>query len=461
MWPALDKETVLSKVINNVDIFRINLWHGDEDTKKKYINMVVKLDSSKTILLDTKGPEIRTRNKEELFLEEGEDIIVEFSESFKDSDDILYIDYHKTDDLPVWTILEIDSGSIILEITKNNKNRIIAKIVTWGMILINRQIEFEWYIPDLPFLWEKDKKHIVRGIEHQVNAISVSFTKSGHDIKMIKSFLNTVDGQFLRVIAKIETVEALEDSQSLIEEADGIIMNEKKLLILLWDKKKVDAKKEEIMLLCHTIWKPVVIISELETSSEEKTLGQQKDFIKKNLSIWCDAFMLTRTSAVSEFTVDNILELYEIVNLESNKPIKTDYKLSDLPPSADSMISDYITFTAYRSAKELPIKAIICPTESWYTPARLSSLKPDIPIIAFTKNDAAYRYMNFLWGVKGYKIAPSFEYTSIKEIGKEIIRILFKGNISLDDKILIVHSSLEQNTPGMINGMELYKFKDI
>ena len=63
--------------------------------------------------------------------------------------------------------------------------------------------------------------------------------------------------------------------------------------------------------------------------------------------------------------------------------------------------------------------------------------------------------------MKGYKISSTFDYTNIKQIGKEIIRILFKGNISLDDKILIVHSSLEQNTPSMINGIELYKFKDI
>jgi hypothetical protein len=66
-----------------------------------------------------------------------------------------------------------------------------------------------------------------------------------------------------------------------------------------------------------------------------------------------------------------------------------------------------------------------------------------------------------LWWVKWYKISSTFDYTNIKQIGKEIIRILFKWNISLDDKILIVHSSLEQNTPHMINGIELYKFKDI
>jgi len=63
--PAIDKETVLAKIVNQIDIFRINLSHGDDDMRKKYVDMVVKLDSSKSIMLDMKGPEIRTRNRDE------------------------------------------------------------------------------------------------------------------------------------------------------------------------------------------------------------------------------------------------------------------------------------------------------------------------------------------------------------------------------------------------------------
>ena len=175
---------------------------------------------------------------------------------------------------------------------------------------------------------------------------------------------------------------------------------------------------------------------------------------------WVDAFMLTKDTAVAEEPIENIYKLYEIINEEDNLT-KTNYSLKQVNINDDDIISDYIAFSAYRTSKELPIKAIICPTESGYTPARLSALKPEVPIIAFTKNDTAYRYLNLMRWVKGYKIADTFEYTNIKQIGKEIIRILFKGNISLDDKILIVHSSLEQNKAWMINGMELYKFKDI
>ena len=128
----------------------------------------------------------------------------------------------------------------------------------------------------------------------------------------------------------------------------------------------------------------------------------------------------------------------------------------------DYLIHDYIIYNAYRTLEEIGIKAIICYTENGYTAARLASYKPNIPVIAFTKNDYAYRYLNLLRSVKWYKIAPGFDYNNIKQIGKEIIRILFKGNITLEDKILVLHaSSATPDTANIINGIEVYKFKDI
>ena len=457
MWPSLDKETVLSKVINNIDTFRINLSHGDEETKKKYINMIVKLDSSKTIMLDTRGPEVRTRNKEELILKKGQEVPIEHAEFFKDDYETLYIDYALTHEIPEGTIIDIDNGTILIEV-KNKKGKLVGKVKKEGLVLINRHIDFEWYIPELPYLGEKDKRHIVWGIEHKVNAISVSYIKNASNVAEIRDFLRTVEGEHIRVIAKIETADALKNLKEVIEAADGIIINWKKLLILT-DEKKATKVVEDAIKWCHTIGKPIIRNTDLDVSSK-KLAKAQAEVIREKISLGIDAFMLTKDTAVAEEPIENIYKLYEIIN-EEGISTTTNYSLKNVNIHDTDIISDYITYNAYRTSKEIPIKAIICPTESGYTAARLSALKPDVPIIAFTKNDTAYRYLNFMRGVKWYKIADTFEYTNIKQIGKEIIRILFKGNISLDDKILIVHSSLEQNISGMINGMELYKFKDI
>ena len=127
------------------------------------------------------------------------------------------------------------------------------------------------------------------------------------------------------------------------------------------------------------------------------------------------------------------------------------------------LVRDYIIYNAYRTTQEVDVRAMVLYTENGYSAGRLSSLKPRVPIIAFTKNDENYRYLNMLRGVRGYKISQSFSYENLKRIGKEMIRIIFKGNISLDDKIIIVQANeeIKDEKTNMINGVELYKFKNI
>jgi pyruvate kinase len=269
--------------------------------------------------------------------------------------------------------------------------------------------------------------------------------------------LKDIGAQHLKVVAKIETKDAIDNIEDIIQHVDGISINRTKLAIIVGES-KVTATKKEIISLCNKYGRPVMMHTGINIKGRQQKADI--DIIKEEMAMGVDAFVMTKETAIAPEPIDLVTMLYEITNDEKNKA-ETNFSLDDISMNNEKAITDYIIYNAYRTSKELDIKAIICPTESGYTPARLSSLKPEVPIISFTKNDEAYRYINLLRGVKGYKISSTFDYTNIKQIGKEIIRILFKGNISLDDKVLIVHSSLEQNAPNMINGIELYKFKDI
>lgn len=455
--PAIDKETILAKIINNIDVFRINLAHGDEDTKKKYIDMVVKLDSSKTILLDTKWPEIRTRSKYELEYTNNQEVTIKFAEFFKEEDDTIFIDYPYIEDIVPGSIMSIDNDTVTVEITKNHTEYLTWKVVKAGSVLINRSIEFDNYIPKLPFLSEEDKKHIVRWANNKANVIAISYIRNKDDVTLIRNFLNKIGARHLKILAKIETKDAVENIKEIVEFADGVSLNKNKLEIIVGKDSLYETKKY-IIDTCNTIGKPILMNTSLWTTQEENALWYAT--LMEDMKLWVDTFVLTKETAVLEHALDLVSEVYERINNPENI-IHREHSLDQINIDDDKYIADYMIYNAYRIAQELDIKAIICPTESGHTPARLSSLKPNVPIISFTKNDEAYRYINLLWWVKGYKISSTFDYTNIKQIGKEIIRILFKGNISLDDKILIVQSSLAQNVSNMINGIELYKFKDI
>lgn len=459
MWPAIEKETVLWKVVNNIDVFRINLSHGDEEIKRKYIDTVFKLDSSKTVMLDTKGPEIRTKNKDEKILQKNDTVTIQYTEFFKRIDDekTLYIDYPNMFRIEKGTVMSIDHDNIKIQITDNNDGVLTGKVLKWGIILINRWVDFDNYIPKLPFLWEKDKKQIVWGVDNKINVIAISYIRDAENVKTVRKFLDDHGWHTVKIIAKLETREAIENIEEIIEQSDGIIINRKKLRVLL-DSDDIDATKDSIIRLCNRYGKPSIVVTGLNI--DRKKNGPIEKKIIKELELWVDAFLLTKETAVAEEPLEFVMDLYETIN-EKGHTCNAHFDLADVKTQEKNAITDYIIYNAYRASKEIGIKAILCPTETGYTPARLSSLKPGVPVISFTKNDEAYRYLNLLRWVKGYKISNSFDYSNIKQIGKEIIRILFKWSISLDDKILIVHSSLEKNTVKMINGMELYKFKDI
>jgi pyruvate kinase len=173
--------------------------------------------------------------------------------------------------------------------------------------------------------------------------------------------------------------------------------------------------------------------------------------------------MLWQETAFGEDPIEDINGLYNSI-LKYQTSLETNYSMQDVHINTENEIIDYLIYNSYRTSKEMNIKAIICFTHNWYAVSRLSTLKPSIPIIAFTKIDDTYKYLNLLWAVKGYKISNSFDYQHVKKIGKEIIRIIFKGNISLDDKILILHANdaAEIDTiDNIMNWIEIYKFKDI
>lgn len=460
MWPAIDKETVLSKIINQIDTFKISVSNSDEDVTRKYVHMVLKLDNSKSILLDIQWPDVRTRNKEELVVKKWQKFRLISTESFKNEAKTIYIDYAHVDDLRVGAHLHIDHGEVVIEVVENDKDKgVYGKIVQWGSIRINRVVEFTHYIPQLPFLSESDKKHILWWVEQKISLISLWGIKDATDLVHLRDYLREIGGWHLKILPRIDTKEAIEHFSEIVQSADGVIVDPIKGELLLGDA--FTETKHDMIATCNRFGKPMLMHVELDVAQKPAAIKANQRIIQDHVHAWVDVFILNHETAISEYPIEMITLLHDTIN---DTPTNTDLPiipLQDLPLTKDNTITDYIIYNAYRASKELNIKAIICPTESGYTAARLSTLKPHVPIISFTKNDDAFRYLNLLRWVKGYKIAPTFGYENIKQIVKEIIRILFKGNISLDDKILIVHSSLEQNIPHMINGIEIYKFKDI
>ncbi len=456
VWPGLAKETVLSKVINFVDIFRISLSWWFDDNNKKYIDTLMKLDNSKTVMLETKWTDIRVKNVMDVSVRKGGTISMDYSEYAQESDKKIYIDYPNLKTLPVWTKIYFQQSDILIKVKSTKEEFVVCEVLQWWKVLQYDRVDFGTYEVDVPFFTEKDKKDILRWLEYWVHMIAPSNVKTRDDIVQIKDYLTLQNVEKMKIIAKIENAQALNHIDQIADISDWIILVYDKISSFM-TKKKISL--ESIIKKIRSSWKPV-IINFIDNFWTNKYPLTDEAYIKKLCYRWIDWFMLDimikeddPLNIITEMS--DLLDKYEL-RLQPRE-------LERFDENDDSMVRDYIIFNACRVVKEVDVRAIVCFTENWYTSSRLASLNPWVPVITFTKSDETYRYLNTLRWSRWYKISQSFNYENLKRIWKEMIRIIFKWNISLDDKILIVQANEYQkdSKSDMINGVELYKFKNI
>ena len=454
--PTLAKETVLSKVINMVDVFRISLSGGFDDNNKKYIDTIMKLDNSKTIMMETRGSDIRVKNVMDIKVKARQTIEIEYSEYAQEHDKRIFVDAAFLRELKVGQVIKFQQSGVVVKIKSNKEDATMCEVIEWGWIIQFDRVFFNNYDLDLPFLGERDKHDILRWLEYGVHVMAPSLVKTRDDIIELKDFLKTKNAGNMKILAKIETMEALENIDDILDISDGLIFVFEKIEKAM---KALKLNEEILVKKCKVLGKPAIVtfVGKIEKNKYQLINDTQ---LKKFSNMAADGYMLD-------------------ILLQEDDPLAMITKLSDtldtlelkIAPQEltrfyannDFMVRDYIIYNAHRATQEVDVRALVLYTENGYSAGRLSSLKPRVPIIAFTKSDENYRYLNMLRGVRGYKISQSFSYENLKRIGKEMIRIIFKGNISLDDKIIIVQANEgggDEKT-GMINGLELYKFKNI
>jgi pyruvate kinase len=457
VWPTLAKETVLSKVINMVDVFRLSMSGGFDDNNKKYIETIMKLDNSKTIMMETKGCDIRVKNLVNINLRKGSTINIDYSEYAQEWDKIIFVDYEKLWSLDIGSKIKFEQSNILLEVVEvKAEDNIDCKVVEWGELLQFDRVRFLDNTIDFGVLTEKDKKDILWWLEHGIHMVSLSGVRTPEEILDLKAFLAEHNKWNMKIVAKIETPEALKNLDIINKVADSVVF--------VFDKIedemiKQNLSRKDLIKRIKDTGKPVSV-SFMSGIWDKKYPFRNKEWIKEFSEMAIDGFMLEQIIQ-EEQTLPIITEVYEL--LEKHEMEMEDVFAERFDKDEDFAVRDYIIYNAYRVTKELEIKAMVCFTDNGYTSARLSSLVPKVPVITFTKSDETYRFLNMVWWARWYKISESFNYENLKRIWKEMIRIIFKGNISLDDKIVIVQSNEYQRDEksDMINGVELYKFKNI
>ncbi len=457
LGPAAEEENVLKSLIEaGMNVARLNFSHGDFEEHGVRIERIKKLREEMkkpvALLLDTKGPEIRTGEVEndKIELKAGEKITLTTDKVMGNSD-LIGISYEKLPSMlePGNSIL-FDDGLIQLIVDKVVDDKTInCTIINNGTIKSRRGVNVPRMQLNLPNPTPKDRDDIRFAAANDFDFIAVSFSESEDTIRRVKAILDIEGKPNIKVIAKIENHAGLANFNQILQVADGIMVARGDLGVELLPE-EVPIVQKEIIRRCYMAGKPVITATQMLHSMIEAprpTRAEVSD-VANAIYDFTSAVMLSGETSVGKYPVECVKLLDRVA---CNTEAAIDYKRIYAAFSNCEQLADRtgaVTNAAITTAYNVGASAIITVTESGKTAQTLSKLRPSIPIIAVVANQKLFNQLSINWGITPV-IGPGFG--SIEELYRESIKLSLSTGLIKDGDTVILVAGLPVGRSGGTN----------
>ncbi len=413
MGPNADnRETLKALAESGMDIARFNFSHGNHAEQKERFELLrsVREEVKKpiAILLDTKGPEIRTgllKNGAKVQLNAGDEFILTSEEIEGDSTRVSQTYPQLAKDVKPGDTILIDDGLIGLEVKEIRGAEIVCLVKNGGELGQRKGINVPNVRVNLPAITDKDRDDIIFGIGEGIDFIAASFVRDADAIREIKAILKEHNAEHVDVIAKIENKEGIDNIDRIINVADGIMVARGDLGVEI-PAYDVPHVQRMIVRKCNQKYKPVIIATQMLDSmirNPRPTRAEVTD-VANAIREGTDAIMLSGETAMGKYPVEALKMMVQIA--ESTEQYLDYENLPDFRSlRGDANVSSAVGVAAVRTATNVQAKCIVTPTVSGQTARLMSNFRSQIPILAVTPNDWAQRKMQIYWGVtplKGY-----------------------------------------------------------
>jgi len=455
--PSCDNKEVLQSMIDaGVNTFRLNMSHGDENSKRKLYDLIKSLKTKTgkrpAILTDLAGPKIRIVGlKEELVINENESIIVSNEPHFKEDHLKVTGGIHFSNMLSGAEVL-IDDGRIKLEVSEViSKHTLKCKTVIGGEISNRKGVNFPGITLETPSLTEEDIIDLKMALEQGTDWIALSFVRCADDVRAVHKIMDE-HGKRMPVMAKIEKWESLENLEEITNAFDGIMVARGDLGVET-PASKVPLAQKKIVDLASTMGKPVVIATQLLESmidSKTPTRAEVSD-IANAIFDGVDALLVTGETAIGKYPVDVIKILKQVI-FET----EADTKFSDhLLSEKLNKTSDAISHAVCEIATNLDINIIMTMTHSGSTARMISKYRPKATIIALTPFNEIVRQLQLIWGVIPIKVDNYDTVEIIPDLCRKVLKEL--GNTETGDKFVIT-GGVPMGVKGSTNYLSVQTF---
>ncbi|NGX52082.1 MAG: Pyruvate kinase [Candidatus Anoxychlamydiales bacterium] len=442
--PVSKSKEMLHKLIDaGMNVARINFSHGNHDEHRITINNIkeVRFEAKKpiAIMLDTKGPEIRVGKVKNdiLHLEPKQKIRLVRSEIENDTDVPIH-PFEVLDVLKPTQKILFDDGYIIAKVIEKEKDAVLVEIQNSGVLKSSKSINIPNVILPLPAVTEQDILDLIFGCENDVDIVAASFIRSADHVLEIKKILSEHNKTNIPIIAKIESSEGVENFDEIADAADGIMIARGDLGVEV-DLSLVPKLQKSMIAKCYEIAKPVVVATQMLESMINNPRPTRAEVSDVANAIYDSAscVMLSAESAAGKYPVETVEQMKKIIyQAEQDFDYKDFFYKESRIESED--VSSSVAIAAVKTAYNCDAKAIFAITRTGFTTRLLTRLRPNIPIIALTKNEKKYHQLSFLWGV--IPIHSSDWTTEREAFGVMSKYAMDRGFISFGDFVVLISS---------------------
>lgn len=469
--PKSESPEMLAKLAEaGMNVARLNFSHGDHAEQLTRIERVKKLNKTLQfpvgILLDTKGPEIRTHlfDGDQATIIEDSTVEIHMNEILGDASKFSITYSRLIEDVEIGKNILVDDGYLILEITGIDKSRdvIITRAVNTHEVKNRRGINVPNVELKLPFISEKDKADMLFGCEQHVDFIAASFVRCKEDVLAIRELLQGRENCHTQIIAKIENQQGVNNLDEILEVADGVMVARGDLGVEV-KVEKVPLIQRQMIEKAHVARKVVITATQMLESMIENvtpTRAEVSDVANAVLD-GSDAIMLSGETAMGDHPVLVVETMTKIANtIEGSinfKKMKNRVKRKQ----SENRSAKAVAMSIASCVEDLPVASVICLSKTGYTARLMSQFRLKSPVLALVESKDVARALTLNYGVYPYVLKGNLSnFEKATEVGVEHV-MKYKDTLRhIGDRVIVTAGLPFGHTTSQTNTMQILKFKD-
>ena len=464
--PASESEEMLEKLmLAGMNVARLNFSHGSHEEHKGRIDTIRKVSSKLNknigILLDTKGPEIRTHNMKDGLIEltKGSEVTVKTTE-VEGTKEAFSVTYEKlAEDVEVGSTILLDDGLIELTVKSVDiaKGEVHCDVQNTGELKNKKGVNLPGVKVNLPGITDKDASDIRFGIEQGVDFIAASFVRRPSDVLDIRAILEEKENNFIKIIPKIENEEGIENIDEILQVSDGLMVARGDMVVEILPE-AVPMVQKQLIQKCNKLGKPVITATQMLDSMQRNprcTRAEASD-VANAIYDGTDAVMLSGETAAGLYPEEAVRTMQNIAVAAEEAQ---DYKklLSDRSKMIDTNLVNAIGVSVAHTALNLNVESIVAATESGATAQTISKYRPHSHIIAVTPNETTARHMTLVWGV--LPVVKKGKQTTDELLNNAVSTAVNTGLVDNGD-LIIITAGVPTGETGTTNLMKIHLVGD-